>query len=66
MMDDNGVFIYSQRQISDTLHAWLEIMRASKPGDRSPQDRAWAVTITMMEQMLAYFDVWASSEEKAE
>jgi hypothetical protein len=46
----------------DALCAALEKLRDHKPNDRSAADRSWAVTITMMEQAIAYFDVWVRQE----
>lgn len=46
----------------DALCAAMERLRDYKPNDRSTVDRSWAVTITMMEQVIAYFDVWVKQE----
>lgn len=50
------------KETYDTLSAALKTLRAHKPNDRSAADRAWAVSITMMEQALAYFYVWVQLE----
>ena len=46
----------------DALCAAMEKLRDHKPNDRSAADQSWAVTITMMEQAIAYFDVWVKQE----
>jgi hypothetical protein len=33
-------------------------MRDAKPNDRSEADRRYAVAITEMEKVIAYFDTW--------
>lgn len=34
----------------------LDQLRESRPNDRSPKDRAYAVSITMLEQAWAFFE----------
>lgn len=41
--------------ILKVLQAQLVLMRSSKPVDRSDIARAWAVSITEFEKMIAYF-----------
>ncbi len=50
------------RSTYDALCAAMERLRDYKPNDRTMIDRSWAVTITMMEQTIAYFDVWVRQE----
>jgi hypothetical protein len=38
------------------LQVALQAMKDNKPNDRSPTDRHWAVAITDMERVIAYFD----------
>ena len=41
-----------------SLTGTIETFHANKPNDRSTLDRLFAVTITMLEQALAYFAFW--------
>jgi hypothetical protein len=51
-------------QRSNNQNAWLgllnayELLREGRPNDRSPADRYFAVTITEMEKVMAYFRVF--------
>lgn len=36
----------------------LRVLRHKKPDDHSAIDRAWAITITMLEQTIAYYNTW--------
>lgn len=38
------------------LQVALQAMKDSRPNDRSAADRHWAVAITDMERIIAYFD----------
>lgn len=53
---DTSVLVY------EAMVNALSALQEHKPNDRSLSDRAWAVTITMMEQAVAYFRVWAMRE----
>lgn len=43
------------RALQGMLEALIEAMRKAKPNDRSPADRNWAVALTEMEKVLAYW-----------
>ncbi len=36
----------------------LVTLRDAKPNDRSEMDRRWAITITEMEKVVAYYNSW--------
>lgn len=36
----------------------LVALRDAKPSDRSEMDRRWAITITEMEKVVAYYNSW--------
>ena len=40
------------------LRAALERLKAAKPNDRSDRDRYYAIAITDMEKLYAYFSTW--------
>ena len=44
------------------LSAWMDdglgVMKKFKPNDRSPKDRTWAIAITKMEEVIAWWDKW--------
>lgn len=40
------------------LEVTMEAMRKNKPNDRSAKDRCYAVAITDMEKLYAYFKTW--------
>jgi len=42
----------------DKLQKMLEFLRFTKPEDRSEKARRYAVTITEMEKVVAYFQTW--------
>lgn len=42
-------------ETEDAMRKLLELMRESKPGDRSEMDRKWAVSIRKFEEALAVF-----------
>lgn len=44
--------------VSNELVRVLDLMRASKPNDRSEKDRRYAVSITELEKAFAYFQCW--------
>jgi len=46
------------------LKTTLVVLRNSKPNDRSDKDRAYAVTITEMEKLLAYFYLFVMTDEE--
>lgn len=43
------------------LEATYNLMRASKPNDRSEQDRCWAIAVTDMQKLVAFFKVWVAN-----
>lgn len=46
--------------IDTALLATVNLLRGSKPYDRSAVDRHYAVTITMLEQAYAYFNTYVT------
>ena len=52
-----GARVVAAQQAARLQHE-LSLMKANKPNNRSELDRAWAVTITEFEKMLAYFRVY--------
>lgn len=40
------------------LRAAYDAMKANKLNDRSPVDRHWAIALTELEKVVAYFDYW--------
>lgn len=46
----------SNNEVAAKLKDALEALRKSKPKDRSEVDRVYAVCITEMEKLLAYFE----------
>ena len=42
------------------LEATFELMKAGKPNDRSEQDRCWAIAITDMQKLAAFFKVYVA------
>ena len=46
------------------LKTALAVLRNSKPNDRGEKDRAYAVTITEMEKLLAYFYFFVMMDEE--
>lgn len=46
----------------EALKAAHEAVKAEKPNDRSDKDRAYAVTITELEKVIAYFQVYAGQK----
>lgn len=49
----------SDARVANTLASALYTLRANKPSERSEKARRYAVTITEMEKVLAYFKVFA-------
>jgi hypothetical protein len=45
-------------EVLKSLRQSLKQMRDAKPNDRSEADRRYAVAITEMEKVIAYFDTW--------
>jgi hypothetical protein len=41
----------------------LEMLRRSKPNDRSEKDRRYAIVITELEKVVAYFAHWIVGQE---
>lgn len=41
----------------------MEMLRRSKPNDRSEKDRRYAIVITEMEKVVAYFAHWIVGQE---
>ena len=55
--DDGGT---TTDNMLTALEATYHLMRASKPNDRSEQDRAWAIAITDMQKLVAFFNVYVA------
>jgi len=49
----------SLSQVEQLFVALFEALRAEKPEDRSSRDRAYAVTLTELEKVFAYYQVYA-------
>jgi hypothetical protein len=61
--DDNGEKLDVNELEPDEQAAYFlamarEKLKSGKPNDRSPKDRHWAVTLTELEKVIAYFDYW--------
>jgi hypothetical protein len=59
--DDSNRF--KNLSVLGSLHAALSHLRVNKPGDRSELDRVYAVAITDLEKVVAYFQVYAVGDE---
>jgi hypothetical protein len=46
------------RQIAAAMSRVRQLLEQHKPNDRSPEDRAYAVTLTDLEKVRAYFVVY--------
>ena len=51
--------------IDTALLATVNLLRGTKPNDRSAIDRHYTVTITMMEQAYAYFNTYVTHSTDA-
>lgn len=49
-------------EVLEALKLTYEAVKAAKPNDRSDKDRAYAVTITELEKVIAYFQVYAGQK----
>lgn len=49
---------FDAEALSQRLHADLRDLRVQKPGERSERARHYAVAITEMEKVVAYFDTY--------
>jgi hypothetical protein len=49
---------YEDREAINSLEVALDSLRKGKPEDRSEKARRYAVTITEMEKVLAYFKTY--------
>lgn len=49
---------YTDEALYVLLKGAVSIFQENKPGDRSERDRSFAVTITELEKVLAYFKVF--------
>lgn len=56
-------FTYSDILVD--LECTLAALRATKPGDRSERDRYWAIVITDLEKVYAYFKTFCAPKEEA-
>jgi hypothetical protein len=48
----------SDRDVLGTLNDMLEVLRENRPDERSERSRRYAITITEMEKVVAYFKTW--------
>lgn len=46
----------------ERLEQTYQMMKANKPNDRSEQDRYWAIAITDMEKLIAFFKVYVAKD----
>jgi len=46
---------YSDDRVFGSMKSLLDEMKSFKPNDRGEKDRAYAVTITELEKLIAYF-----------
>lgn len=44
----------------EALNKVFEMMKANKPNDRSEVDRHWAIAITEMQKLVAFFKVYVA------
>lgn len=44
----------------EALDKVFEMMKANKPNDRSEMDRCWAIAITDMQKLVAFFKVYVA------
>lgn len=49
-----------EEEVDRHLEYALEALKAHKPNDRSEKDRHWAITITEMEKVIAFFRTWVA------
>lgn len=49
------------KDVIESLAFALKLLRAGKPWDRTEQDRRYAVTITDLEKVIAYFVSYVAS-----
>ncbi len=64
----NGIFLrlevnVTNNEVAAKLKDALETLRKNKPKDRSEMDRVYAVCITEMEKLLAYFEYNANGDK---
>lgn len=52
------------RNVAEALKGVLATLRAAKPEDRSELDRRYAVTITELEKVFAYFNTYIKEANK--
>ena len=55
---------YSDDRVFGSMKWLLDETKSFKPNDRSEKDRAYAVTITEMEKLLAYFYLFVMTDEE--
>jgi hypothetical protein len=51
----------TDEQIDSKMRDLLGVLRANKPNDRSEKDRRFAITITDMEKLFAYFHTFVTT-----
>jgi hypothetical protein len=54
----------SDRDVLGTLNDVLEVLRENQPGERSERSRRYAIIITEMEKVVAYFKTWVIDGEE--
>lgn len=52
----NTAYVSSYENVANCLEATRVMLEMTKPGDRGNFDRRYAVTITELEKVIAYFD----------
>jgi hypothetical protein len=55
--------IYTRKGVRKKLFEALEALKDSKPNDRSKDDRRFAITITEMEKVIAYYSYYLACDD---
>lgn len=48
----------AEDRVANAIKQAIDELQEAKPGDRSEIDRRYAITITEMEKVLAYYEYW--------
>ena len=62
-MESNSTITLNKEDVLSAFKTLLSTLRAVKPEDRSGLDRRYAVTITELEKVFAYFYTYIYSQE---
>ncbi len=52
-----------EMRVAGAIKNALDVLQEAKPGDRSEIDRRYAITITELEKVLAYYEYWIGRTE---